>query len=304
MAYRALSFDAAATDAERWADALLGAGALAVDTSDANAGTPDETARFGEPGTEASLGAVVASWPVTRLTALFEADADIEGALARLGVELGSAPPPHTIDAVPETDWVRNSQVQFAPLQVSERLWIVPSWCEPVAASAINLRIDPGLAFGTGTHATTRLCMRWLDAHLAHGAYVLDYGCGSGILAITAAKLGADGICGVDVDPQAVLASRANAVANAVNVWFGSPDALPDGAFDVVIANILANPLELLAPLLAGRVRANGKIVLSGILDAQAAHVVAAYTRWFNIDIWEREEGWVALAGSRMDDRG
>lgn len=302
MAYNALSFDATAADAERWADALLEAGALSVDASDANAGTLDEIACFGEPGTGAAAGAVIPSWPVTRLTALFDADADIEGALVRLGLVLGR-PPPHTIDAVPATDWVRKSQFQFAPMQASERLWIVPSWCEPVVASAINLRIDPGLAFGTGSHATTRLCMRWLDAHLARGAHVLDYGCGSGILAITAAKLGADDTCGVDVDPQAVLASRANAAANAVNVWFGSLDALRDGAFDVVVANILANPLELLAPLLAGRVRANGKIVLSGILDAQASHVAAAYARWFNIDIWEREEGWVALAGSRMHDR-
>jgi ribosomal protein L11 methyltransferase len=304
MAYRALSFDAAAVDAERWADALLGAGALSVDASDANAGTPDETACFGEPGKGAAVGAAVASWPVTHLIALFDADADIEGALVRLGLELGSPPPPHAIDPVPATDWVRKSQVQFAPIQASERLWIVPSWCEPVVAGAINLRIDPGLAFGTGSHATTRLCMRWLDAHLARGARVLDYGCGSGILAIAAAKLGADDTCGVDVDTQAVLASRANAVANAVNVWFGSPDALRDGAFDVVVANILANPLELLAPLLAGRVRANGKIVLSGILDAQASHVAAAYARWFNIDVWGREEGWVALAGSRKRDRG
>jgi ribosomal protein L11 methyltransferase len=298
MPYLALCFDTVAGDAGRWADALLEAGALSVDASDANAGTVAETAQFGEPGSEA------ASWAVTRLTALFDSSADIAGTLARVGEELGSRPPRHTIDPVPETDWVRKTQAQFAPMQASERLWIVPSWCEPATTHAINLRIDPGLAFGTGSHATTRLCLRWLDAHLALGAALLDYGCGSGILAIAAVKLGAGEVCGVDVDAQAVLASRANAVVNAVSVWFGSPDALRLGAFDVVAANILANPLELLAPLLAGRVRANGQIVLSGILDSQAAHVAAAYARWFNIDVWGREEGWVALAGSRKHDHG
>ena len=299
MPYLALCFDASADDAERWADALLEAGALSVDASDANAGTVDETARFGEPGSEAA-----ASWPVTRLTVLFDSGADIVGTLERVGDELGRRPPRHTIDPVPETDWVRKVQAQFAPTQASERVWIVPSWCEPVAANAISLRIDPGLAFGTGSHATTRLCIRWLDAHLARGAALLDYGCGSGILAIAAVKLGAGDVRGVDVDLQAVLASQANAARNAVKVWFGSPDALRVGAFDVVAANILANPLELLAPLLAGRVRANGQIVLSGILDSQASHVAAAYARWFNIDVWGREEGWVALAGSRKPDHG
>ena len=298
MPYLALCFDAAAGDAERWADALLEAGALSVDAADANAGTVEEAAIFGEPGS------LPAPWPATRLTALFDPDADLVRMLERLSNELGTRPPWHTIDRVPDADWVRRTQAQFTAIQASERMWIVPSWCEPVAADAINLRIDPGLAFGTGSHATTRLCLRWLDTHLARGADLLDYGCGSGILAIAAAKLGADEVCGVDVDPQAVLASRANAVTNAVNIWFGSPDALRVGAFDVVVANLLANPLELLAPLLAGRVRADGRIVLSGILDAQASQVAATYARWFNIEVWEREEGWMALAGSRKRDHG
>ncbi len=296
MPYLALSFDAPGGEAERWADALLESGALSVDAVDANAGTVDEAARFGEPGADA------AAWPVTRLTAMFEHGADVATMLGRVEAALGRRSPPHTIETVPDTDWVRKTQMQFAPIQVSARMWIVPSWCEPAAADAINLRIDPGLAFGTGSHATTRLCLRWLDANLAPGASVLDYGCGSGILAIAAMKFGAGGASGVDVDPQAVRASRANAAANAVPVWFGSPDALPSGAFDVVVANILANPLELLAPLLAARVRAKGHIVLSGILDAQAASVAAAYARWFTLDACGREEGWVALAGSRKDD--
>jgi ribosomal protein L11 methyltransferase len=296
MPYLALSFNASGDDAERWADALLESGAISVDAADANAGTNEEAARFGEPG--ADTGA----WPMTRLTALFDAAADIAATLGRVEEAMGRPSPPHAIEAVPETDWVRKTQLQFAPIQVSERLWIVPTWCEPAATNAINLRIDPGLAFGTGSHATTRLCLRWLDAHLAPGASLLDYGCGSGILAIAAMKFGAGDARGVDVDPQAVRASRANAAANAVPVAFGLPDTLPDGAFDVVVANILANPLELLAPLLAGRVRPYGQLVLSGILDAQAAAVAAAYARWFTLDVWGREEGWVALAGSRRDD--
>jgi ribosomal protein L11 methyltransferase len=265
MPYLALSFNAPGDDAERWADALLESGAISVDAADANAGTNEEAARFGEPGAD------TAAWPMTRLTALFDAAADIAATLGRVEEAMGRPSPPHAIEAVPETDWVRKTQLQFAPIQVSERLWIVPTWCEPAATNAINLRIDPGLAFGTGSHATTRLCLRWLDAHLAPGASLLDYGCGSGILAIAAMK-------------------------------FGAPDTLPDGAFDVVVANILANPLELLAPLLAGRVRPYGQLVLSGILDAQAAAVAAAYARWFTLDVWGREEGWVALAGSRRDD--
>jgi len=193
------------------------------------------------------------------------------------------------------------------PILAVSDLWVTfPAYRQESvrALKGINLRIDPGLAFGTGSHATTRLCLRWLDAHLAPDATVLDYGCGSGILAIAAMKLGAADSRGVDIDAQAIVASRANAAANAVNVWFGSPDALLPGAFDVVVANILANPLELLAPLLAGRVRAGGHIVLSGVLDAQATQVGAAYARWFTLDVWGREDGWVALAGSRKRDHG
>ena len=298
MPYLALRFDATAADAERWADALLEAGALSVDCGDAQAGTADETAFYGEPE------AATAAWPTTRLTALFDAGVDAAAALAHAGGMLGSHAPPHTLEAIADEDWVRATQSQFGPIQASDRVWIVPSWCEPVEADAINLRIDPGLAFGTGSHATTRLCLQWLDAHLPRNASLLDYGCGSGILAIAGAKLGASAVRGVDVDVQALTASRANARANAVAVRFGLPEALNPGAFDVVVANILANPLQLLAPLLAARVRAHGDIVLSGILESQAASVAAAYARWFNIAVWGRDDGWVALAGSRKREHG
>jgi ribosomal protein L11 methyltransferase len=298
MSYLVLRFDAAGGDAERWADALLEAGALAVDCADARAGAADEAALYGEPQPAS------AAWPTTRLTAMFDARADAAAALAQVSATLGRHPPPHTLEAIADTDWVRATQSQFEPIRVSSRVWIIPSWREPVDASAINLRIDPGLAFGTGSHATTRLCVQWLDANLQRGASLLDYGCGSGILAIAAAKLGAGTVSGVDVDAQAVQASQENALANAVDVSFGLPETLRPGTFDVVVANILANPLQLLALLLAARVAARGDIVLSGILESQAALVAAAYARWFKLDVWGRDDGWVALAGSRKHEHG
>jgi ribosomal protein L11 methyltransferase len=293
--YRGLTFDAAPDAAERWADALLEAGALSVDATDANAGTPGETPIYGEPGT---VGA--ARWPVTRLTALFSGASDPEHALAQAAALLGESLPAYSMATIPGGDWVRRSQAQFAPIRVTDRLWIVPSWCTPPDALAINIALDPGLAFGTGAHPSTLLCLRWLAENLRRGASVLDYGCGSGILAIAAAKLGASRVTGIDIDPQAIETSRANAAANGVIVEFGLPEDLPAESVDVALANILANPLELMAPLLAARVRAHGSVVLSGILEAQVDAVVAAYGRWFNIEPWGTADGWVALAGVRV----
>ncbi|MEO8738182.1 MAG: 50S ribosomal protein L11 methyltransferase [Casimicrobiaceae bacterium] len=297
MPYIALRFDVTAGVADHWADALLETGALSVDAADAHADTPDETAVYGEPDVPSAV------WPVTRLTALFGADADVAGAMTRASVMLARTPPQYVLEAVPDSDWVRATQKQFGSLKIAERLWIVPTWSEPEDAGAINLRIDPGLAFGTGSHATTRLCLRWLEAHLPRDATVLDYGCGSGILAIAAAKLGASSVRGVDVDAQAIAASAANARANGVDARFDLPDALPPMTFDVVVANILANPLELLAPLLGARVCTGGHIVLSGILEAQATRAAAAYARWFKIAPWGSEDGWVALVGNRTHER-
>jgi ribosomal protein L11 methyltransferase len=301
MPFLALNFDADAADAERWADALLDAGALAIDTADSHAGSDAEVARYGEPGV-ASAGTDL--WPVCRLSALFASGADAGGALSRASSAMDATVPTHTITAIADDDWVRKTQEQFQPMCVAPGLWIVPSWCEPVDARAINLRLDPGMAFGTGSHPTTRMCLRWLAQHLAGGEAVLDYGCGSGILAIAAAKLGAAAVAGVDVDAQAIAASRDNARLNEVAARFEPPESFDAGMYDVVVANILANPLQLVAPLLAAHVRAGGHIVLSGILEAQAAAVVAAYAQWFTIGVWKSEEGWVALAGSRMTDHG
>ncbi|MFI4952065.1 MAG: 50S ribosomal protein L11 methyltransferase [Burkholderiales bacterium] len=294
MPFVALRFAAPAAAAEAWSDALLAAGAASVDLADANAGAGSETPLYGEPGDPAG-----GMWAASRLTALFAADDDIAGSVRNAAVALGVAPPPYTLETVGDQDWVRRTQAQFSPFAITDRLWIVPSWCDPVDPQAINLVLDPGLAFGTGSHPTTRLCLRWLDAHLEPGQSVLDYGCGSGILAIAAAKLGASPVTGVDVDVQAIEASRANAERNGVAAHFALPDAIAADQVDVVVANILANPLQLLAPVLAARVRDGGAIVLSGILAAQAGAVTGAYARWFKLGAWGSDDGWVALAGRR-----
>ncbi len=292
MSYRALRFDASAHSVDRWVDALLAAGALSVEVADAQAGTPTERSLYGEAG-ESEV------WAVNRLCALFDARVDAEAALASAAARLDEPAPEHSLAAIADADWVRETQAQFAPLRVDDRLWIVPSWREPVDAGAVNVTLDPGVAFGTGSHPTTLLCLRWLAQNVREHASLLDYGCGSGILAIAAAKLGAARVAGVDIDPQAIAASRANAAANGVVATFGLPDELRAERYDVVVANILANPLELLAPLLADRVRAGGHVVLSGILEAQADRVAAAYARWFNIAPWGSAEGWIGLAGVR-----
>ena len=206
---------------------------------------------------------------------------------------------------VRDTDWVRETQSQFTPTRISERLWIVPSWHQPPGEHAVVVRLDPGAAFGTGTHPTTRLCLAWLDESLPAGASVLDYGCGSGILAITAAKLGAGTVVGVDIDPQALQAARANSRANGVDASYTGSHRLSHSAttFDVVLANILSNPLKLLAPALVARVAPGGSLVLSGILERQAEAVLATYRSadaTLQLGVWRIDDGWVCLAGTRM----
>jgi ribosomal protein L11 methyltransferase len=294
LSIKALRFDVDIESADRWSDALLDAGAQSVDVCDARADTPDEAPVYDEPG-EPAFG-----WPLCRLTALFANAAELSAAGVRLAAAGLRLPPFQTFD-VPDHDWVRATQAQFAPQKIADTLWIVPSWHEPVDPDAINLELDPGLAFGTGSHPTTRLCLKWLVRESVEGQSVLDYGCGSGILAIAACRLGAGRVVGTDIDPQALVASRANARRNRVDASFVAPESLTEEAeaFDVIVANILANPIVALAPSFARRSRRGGRIVLSGILDAQADAVVGAYARWFNIRVCESEDGWVALAGTR-----
>ena len=294
MSYLALRFDAPAADAIAWSDALLEAGALSVDLSDPFAGTDDESPLFGEPGTVTED-----AWALSRVNALFASESDIAGIVDAAGRECALPVPVYETVPVAEEDWVRNTQAQFGPIEIASGFFIVPSWVEPPDPSALNLRLDPGLAFGTGSHPTTRLCLEWLRESVRGGESVLDYGCGSGILAIAAARLGAGEVTGTDLDPQAIVASTANARANDVTGAFVQPDALAPGAYDIVVANILANPLLLLAPALASRVASGGRIALSGILQAQADEVAAAYAPWFTLAASRASEGWVLLTANK-----
>lgn len=282
--------------AEPLSDALLEAGARSVSLEDADAGTVDETPLFGEPDhPSAEL------WAHSIAVALLDADADAAAILASAAEQAGIAmPADYTLDTVADADWVRLTQSQFDPIPISPRLWIVPTWHDAPDSRAINLKLDPGLAFGTGSHPTTRLCLRWLDDNLQGGETLLDYGCGSGILAIAAAKLGAARVEGVDIDEQAVTASRDNAALNEVTAHFCLPGDLAPGQYDVVVANILTNPLKGMAPLLAGRVRTGGKLVLSGILAEQAEDVMDVYREWFVFEPPATDDGWVRLGGTRQ----
>ena len=282
--------------AEPLSDALMDIGALSVSLEDADAGTADETPLFGEPDyPTAEL------WPHSIASVLLEEHADVAAILSEAAQQAGiPVPTEYSVEAVAEQDWVRLTQSQFDPISISPRLWIVPTWHDAPDSSAINLKLDPGLAFGTGSHPTTRLCLRWLDAHLAGGETLLDYGCGSGILAIAAIKLGAGRVDGVDIDSQAVTASNDNAELNTAHATFSLPDALAAGVYDVVVANILTNPLKGMAPLLAGRVCAGGRLVLSGILAEQADEVIAVYREWFVFDLPAVDEGWVRLSGIKQ----
>ncbi|HET7833741.1 MAG TPA: 50S ribosomal protein L11 methyltransferase [Gallionella sp.] len=296
MAWLTLIVETDANHAEALSEALLELGALSVDLLDADADTPDEQAIFGEPG-EPPPGV----WQHNRVSALLEADQDVRAILKEAAARVGLPDlPEHRIETLADNDWVRLTQSQFDPIRISPRLWIVPTWHTPTDPQAINIALDPGLAFGTGSHPTTRLCLRWLDANIKGGESVLDYGCGSGILAIAALKLGAARAVGVDVDSQAVRASHDNAIANQVeNVQFFLPDDAPHGHYDVVVANILTNPLRMLAPLLANAARPGGQIVLSGILEEQAQDVMNIYQQWFDMTAPVFEDGWACLSGTR-----
>lgn len=296
MPWLTLIVDSDAKHAEALSEALLELGALSVDLLDADADTPDEQAIFGEPG-EPPPGV----WQHNRVSALFDQDQDVSVILQQAAVNIGLEDiPVHQIETLADNDWVSLTQSQFEPIPISPRLWIVPTWHTPVDPHAINIVLDPGLAFGTGSHPTTLLCLRWLDENLQGGESVLDYGCGSGILAIAALKLGAAQAVGVDVDSQAVIASRDNARANQIeNVDFYLPDAAPQGSHDLVVANILTNPLRMLAPLLAKATRQGGRIVLSGILEEQAQDVMDIYQTWFDLNTPIFEGGWTCLSGRK-----
>jgi ribosomal protein L11 methyltransferase len=307
MSYRELVFTVPAEVAEPLGDALLEVGALSVTVEDDAAGAYDENPLYGEPG----LSPDVQAWDRSSVTALFNPEIDDSDAanfipeLLSSLQEAGFNLPAPQEKIVEEQDWVRLTQSQFAPIQIGERIWVVPSWHEaPTDPNAICLAVDPGLAFGTGSHPTTHLCLLWLEKNIKlANQSLLDYGCGSGILAIAAAKLGCSPVVGTDIDPQAMVAARSNAEINNTVIRFVLPNEnaleLAAGAkYDIVMANILANPLQVLAPALVNKMRPGGKIVLSGVLARQAEEVIATYSQWLSLSVWKESEGWVCLQGA------
>ena len=296
MPWLSLTLEVEEAAAEVLSEALLARGAQSVGLEDADEGTAHEAPRFAEPSWDGAAGA----WPHSRVVALLPLDANVLELVVECTRAAGlDQPPAFRVARIEDDDWVRRTQSQFTPVPIGERLWIVPTWCEPPDARAAVVRLDPGMAFGTGTHPSTRLALHFLERSLRGGERVLDYGCGSGILAIAAAKLGAAEVDAVDLDPRALDATRANARANEVSVRVSTPEALPRGDYDVVVANILANPLILLAPALTARVRARGRLALSGILAAQASDVAAAYRPAIELAVTREDEGWALLEGTR-----
>jgi ribosomal protein L11 methyltransferase len=289
---------ALATDAEHaesLSEALLGQGALSVSVEDADAGTERETPQFGEPGSPAAP-----LWATSRVIALFEPGDELTERIATACREVGILELPEIeFTEVAEENWVQLTQSQFEPIRINDRLWIVPSWHSAPDPAAICLELDPGMAFGTGSHATTRLCLEWLCANIGSNETVLDYGCGSGILGIAAAKLGAGSVLGVDIDDNALVAARDNAERNGVRIELRHTREPLTETFNRVVANILTNPLCVMAPLLSGRVAPGGRIALSGVLETQAQQVIEAYAPWLVLHVGATHEGWVRLEGSR-----
>ena len=275
--------------AETYEDALLGVGAVSVTFMDAE----------DQPIFEPDLG-TTPLWSHTHLLALFEADTDETALLAHLQLLCGGALPEHHVERIEDQDWERSWMDGFQPMRFGQRLWIVPSWHAAPQPDAVNLLLDPGLAFGTGTHPTTALCLEWLDGQNLDNCSVLDFGCGSGILAIAALLLGAPQAAGTDIDPQALEASRDNASRNGIDparfpVYL--PADLPQQPADVVVANILAGPLVSLAPQITALVKSGGRLALSGILAEQAEEVRAAYASAFDLDPTAVKDGWVRISG-------
>lgn len=278
---------------ESVSDALDALDALSVSVEDADAQTDAEQALFGEPG----MPPPKEGWQRSRVVALFPNELLAQEASALLQAQnFFAGCQVLDIVAVPDQDWVRLTQSQFAPVEVTAEFWIVPTWHEPPAQARHIIRLDPGLAFGTGTHPTTRMCLRWIATHPAHER-VLDYGCGSGILAIGAAKFGAQDVIAVDIDDAAVQATDLNAAANQVQLHAGLPE-MAQGKFDLVLANILATPLKVLAPLLCAHVAQGGNLVLAGILARQADELKDAYAPYCKLIVADSEDGWILMTAS------
>jgi ribosomal protein L11 methyltransferase len=285
--------------ADAFSGQLMELGAISVNVEDAEEGTANEKPIFGEPG------AATGMWAKSKLTALFQDGIDAAEIGREAASMLGFEGLKFSVESVADIDWVQQNRDQFQPIKISERVWIVPTWHVAPDDDAINIALDPGAAFGTGSHPTTRLCLQWLEANLEaiKKPTMLDYGCGSGILAIAAKKFGALTTVGVDIDAQAIEAARYNASQNNVEIAFSTTDVVLDFVADITVANILANPLKVLAPLLASHTISGGQLALAGILDQQADDIIAIYQPWFDLRVWRSAEGWSCIAGVRKQTR-
>jgi ribosomal protein L11 methyltransferase len=291
VAWLLLKIQANDQNAEVISDALMELGALSASIEDAHAETIGEQAIFGEPGDPPP-----GIWQKNIVTAMLEATADIEQILQELKLATAIKQFNYVTETIEEQDWVRATQAQFDPIRITDQLWIVPTWHTSPNQDAINIILDPGLAFGTGSHPTTHLCLEWLTKQTPLNT-VLDYGCGSGILAIAAEKLGASKVVGVDIDDQAIIASRFNAEQNQTHIDFFDANQFGNQTFDLVVANILSSALMVLAPALAKYCKSGGKIALSGILVEQTEALVARYSEWFTMDAPTQRDAWILLTG-------
>ncbi|WP_020167121.1 MULTISPECIES: 50S ribosomal protein L11 methyltransferase [Methylotenera] len=298
MAWLLLKIQANEHNADTISDALMDLGALSCSIEDANAETQAEQALFGEPGDPPP-----GIWQQNIVTAMFDDAVDVAQVIQQLSAATAIESFQYATEIIAEQDWVRSTQAQFDPIKITDKLWIVPTWHQSewqqtANQEAINIVLDPGLAFGTGSHPTTHLCLEWLTKTMPSPS-VLDYGCGSGILAIAAKKLGAQQVVGVDIDSQAIVASRYNAEQNQVDADFFDADTFSHETFDVVVANILSSALMVLAPALAKYCKAGGKLALSGILETQTDALIERYSEWFTMDAPHQRDAWVLLTGTK-----
>ena len=298
MAWLLLKIDATEQNAEAISDALMNIGALSASIEDANAETLAEQAIFGEPGDPPP-----GIWQQNIVAAMFDELTDVALVIQTLSQDTGITQFQYHTESIADQDWVRSTQVQFDPIKITDNLWIVPTWHTAPYSNAVNIVLDPGLAFGTGSHPTTHLCLEWLTQQALHNTQnncsVLDYGCGSGILAIAAKKLGASHVVGVDIDAQAIIASNYNADQNQVNIEFVDANQFSHQTFDLVVANILSSALMVLAPALAKYCKVGGKLALSGILETQADTLIMRYSEWFDMDRPIQKDAWILLTGTK-----
>lgn len=294
MAWLSLKIAAQDDTADLISDTLMDLGALSAIIEDANAETLDEQPIFGEPGDPPP-----GIWQKNLVSALFNDDVNIDTIMASLSNSTNISNLSYSTEHIAEQDWVRAAQSQFDPIKITDNLWIVPTWHQAPNLDAINIVLDPGLAFGTGSHPTTHLCLQWLSEVVRPNLSVLDYGCGSGILAIASKRLGAPIVVGTDIDAQAIIASEYNAEKNNVSATFVDASQFKSALFDIVVANILSSALSVLAPALAGACSSGGKIALSGILKEQAQDVAAIYAQWFEMDAPIFMDAWVLITGTR-----